>query len=321
MRFLDALNRVNQSRPPVWLMRQAGRYLPEYRAMRSRYTFLEMIHSPDLITEVTLMPIKRFGFDAAILFSDILVIAEACGFPLTFEEKGGPRFQKAIEEQDVESFKLKKDPSFVYEGIKRLKKELNIPLIGFAGAPFTVASYLVEGKSNPEFTRTKEWIHKQALPKLLEKVKEATIHYLKEQEKAGVDAIQLFDTWANLLPPEQTVSFSIDLCKEIAKELTVPVIYFSKSSHHYISCLGDFSAISLSEAADIKEVRKNTSQTLQGNFDSRLLLQDKASVVKDARKLLDDVKKDPAYIFNLGHGILPETPLENVYALTEEIFR
>lgn len=321
MRFLDALNRVNYGRPPVWLMRQAGRYLPEYRAIRSRHTFLEMIHSPDLITEVTLMPIKRFGFDAAILFSDILVIAEACGFPLTFEEKGGPRFERAIEEKDIDAFKLLHDPVFVYEGIKRLKRELKVPLIGFAGAPFTVASYLVEGKSNPDFTRTKEWIHKQALPKLLDKVKDATIHYLKEQEKAGVDAIQLFDTWANLLPPEQTVALSIDLCKEIAKALSVPVIYFSKSSHLFISKLSDFSAISLSETADIKEARQKTTQTLQGNFDSKWLLKDKAIVKKETRKLLDEVGKDSAYIFNLGHGILPETPLENVYALTEEIFR
>lgn len=321
MRFLEALKGVNSGRPPVWLMRQAGRYLPEYRELRSRYTFLEMIHSPDLITEVTLMPIKRFGFDAAILFSDILVIAEACGFPLTFEEKGGPRFQRQIEEADIASFSLKNDPAFVYEGIKRLKKELKIPLIGFAGAPFTVASYLIEGKSNPEFTRTKEWIHNQSLPKLLDKVADATIHYLKEQEKAGVDAIQLFDTWANLLPPEQTLSLSIDLCKKIASELTVPVIYFSKSSHHFISHLTDFTAISLSEAADIKEARRKTPQTLQGNFDSKWLLQDKATVVRESRKLLDQVGKDPAYIFNLGHGILPETPLENVYALTEEIFK
>lgn len=321
MRFLDALNGVNSGRPPVWLMRQAGRYLPEYRDIRSRHTFLEMIHSPDLITQVTLMPIKRFGFDAAILFSDILVIAEACGFPLTFEEKGGPRFQRAIEENDIESFQLKNDPTFVYEGIKRLKKELKIPLIGFAGAPFTVASYLIEGKSNPEFSRTKEWIHKKALPKLLDKVKDATIHYLKEQEKAGVDAIQLFDTWANLLPPEHARALSIDVCKQIAAELTVPVIYFSKSSHHYIPYLTEFTAISLSEEADIKEARRKTPQTLQGNFDSKWLLQDKFTVIKETRKLLDQVGNDPAYIFNLGHGILPETPLENVYALTDEIFR
>ena len=321
MRFLDALNGVNSGRPPVWLMRQAGRYLPEYRDIRSRHTFLEMIHSPELITEITLMPINRFGFDAAILFSDILVIAEACGFPLTFEEKGGPRFQRAIEEKDIDSFSLKNDPTFVYDGIRRLKKELKVPLIGFAGAPFTVASYLIEGKSNPEFSRTKEWIHKQSLPKLLDKVADATIHYLKEQEKAGVDAIQLFDTWANLLPPEQALPLSIDICRKIAAELTVPVIYFSKSSHHYLTHLSDFTAISLSETADIKEARRKTPQTLQGNFDSKWLLQDKAAVIRETRKLLDQVGKDPAYIFNLGHGILPETPLENVYAMTEEIFR
>lgn len=321
MRFLDALNGTNKGRPPVWLMRQAGRYLPEYRQVRSRHSFLEMVHSPDLVTEVTLMPIKRFGFDAAILFSDILVIAEACGFPLTFEEKGGPRFNQAIEEKDIEGFSLKSDPAFVYEAIGRLKKELKTPLIGFAGAPFTVASYLIEGKSNPEFTRTKEWLGSPALPKLLDKITDATLHYLKSQERAGVDAIQLFDTWANLLTPEQTLDFSINLCKKIASELTVPVIYFSKASHHYISHLADFGAISLSDTADLLDARRKTPQTLQGNLSSQLLLQDPETVRKETRKLLDRVGPDPAYIFNLGHGILPETPLENVYALMEEINR
>jgi uroporphyrinogen decarboxylase len=316
VKILDALNGKNKGAPPVWLMRQAGRYLPEYRALRSKHSFLEMIHTPELIEEVTLMPLKRYPLDAAILFSDILVLAESAGYPLTFEEGGGPRFLKPA---DFKSFAVKSPPTFVYEGIKRLTKKLSVPLLGFAGAPFTVASYIIEGKSDPEFKKTKEALTHPDFPHFLDLITNETITYLKGQIDAGVQAVQLFDTWANILNDSQTQQFSIALCNKIAKSLSVPVIYFSKSSHRYIPQLHNFSAISLSEQAHLPTIRSQTQQTIQGNLDNALLLGPKQELICKTRELLQSMKGDPAYIFNLGHGLTPKTPLENVEALVNTV--
>lgn len=328
--LLDALHCRNKQRPPIWLMRQAGRYMPEYQALRDRYSFLDVCHTPELVAEVTQMPIRRFGFDAAIIFSDILVMAEALGVGLRFEEQVGPiierPLQSAAEVSALPTHQIHDALNYVSQGIKLAKESLSVPLLGFAGGPFTVAAYMIEGKSAQSLKSTKQWILKDpaSFHALLAKITACTITYLKMQVQAGVDALQIFDTWAGNLSYPHFQEFAAAYLKIIVNamaETRVPIVLF---------CLGTSAlttwpsqdtpvAISLDWRCDLPTARRTVPKNcaLQGNLDPAILYADPTTIRKEVNKLLDTMKGDPGYIFNLGHGILPDTPIHSVQTLVE----
>jgi uroporphyrinogen decarboxylase len=329
--FLDALRCRNMGRPPVWIMRQAGRYMASYRAIRSKHSFLEMCHHPELIAEVTLLPIRQFGFDAAILFSDILVIPEALGLGLHFEEGKGPIIQRPIcSREDIKRLGTPNIASldYVRKGIEILKKELKIPLIGFCGAPFTVASYMIEGGSSRDLKKTKQWMlsDSTSFHQLLKIIADWSIAYLRMQIRAGVEAVQIFDSWANYLAHHQFREYSLAYLKYILnglKETKVPNILFCKGSSVFASQLSEInpSGIGLDWNCDITQMRtivpKNIA--LQGNLDPDILYAPKEVIRGEVTRILEGMKGDPGYIFNLGHGIHPDIPEEAVRFLVETI--
>lgn len=325
--FTQALACRNRGRPPVWLMRQAGRYLPEYRALRDRYSFLEMCHQPDLIAEVTLMPINRFGFDAAILFADILLITEAMGFGLRFEDKAGPIIERPLNSpsdiEDIPSISHVNALDFVAKGICCLKQNLSVPLIGFCGAPFTVASYLIEGKTSRDLKKTKKWMLQDPISfhRLLKCIADWSIAYLTMQIHAGVDAIQIFDSWANALAHAQFREFSLHYLKYILERIpTIPTILFCRGSSTFASQLVEAkpSAISLDWNCNIGNMRKVIPHiALQGNLDPDILDAPPSVVEKEVDAILDSMQGDPGFIFNLGHGIFPTASLESVHTLVD----
>lgn len=327
--FLQALSGKNRSgRPPLWLMRQAGRYMHEYLALRKRYDILTLFHCRELITEVTLLPINAFGFDAAILFSDILLISQALGFTLRFEEGLGPLLDPPLSsESDFEKLYNRDVVAFfphIFQAIRDLKKTLTVPLIGFAGAPFTLASYLIEGGSSRYLRKTKKWLFEEpeSFIKLLDLLAGYTIEYLNAQIDAGVDAIQLFDSWAHVLPEAQFQSFSAHFMKKVMNGLKkCPVILFCRGSSLFAESLASLTpqAVSLDWQSDLSQVRKRVGSNicLQGNLDPDILLTTPSVVRREVSHILQQMKEDPSFIFNLGHGILPETPRANVEALID----
>ncbi len=313
--FLDAIHCKNISRPPVWIMRQAGRHLASYRALRKRYSFLEMCHEPDLITEVTLLPITAYGMDAAILFSDILVIPEAMGLGLRFEENIGPLFEHPI--NSVADIEALPEPNtaklhYVAKGINQLKKQLTIPLIGFAGAPFTVASYMIEGKSSRDLKKTKQWMLKDpaSFHLLLKKIANWTTAYLHMQIDAGVDAIQIFDSWANALSYDAFGEFSLSYLQNLIAHLKTPSILFCRGSSVFAPQLAEISpnCIGLDWNCHLPSLRKKIAPSiaLQGNFDPDLLYAPLPHIEKTVKKTLAEMAGEPGYIVNLGHGIAPD---------------
>lgn len=331
-KFLWALNRENQGRPPIWLMRQAGRYMPEYRAIRARHSFLEMCHQPELIMEVTQLPIRAFGMDAAILFSDILVVAEAFGLGLSFDEGKGPVIARPLQnEADVDklpAFDAEEKLSYVATGIKLLQTQLEVPLIGFCGAPFTLASYMIEGGKSHDLNKTKQWMlsHPESFHKLLTKIAEATANYIDLQVQSGVDAIQIFDSWANYLSWGQFAEFSYHYLKELVdrvKKYQVPVILYCRGSSVFAPKLAEAlpHGISLDWNCDLAGMRKAIPFhiALQGNMDPDVLYAPKHKIEQEARQILNAMHGDPGFIFNLGHGIKPDTPYEAVKVLVEAV--
>lgn len=328
--MLDALHCKNQGRAPIWIMRQAGRYMPEYRALRTKYSFLEMCHQPEIATQVTKLPIDAFGMDAAILFSDILVVAEALGVGLRFEEGLGPIIERPVSSQkDVDllpDVDVQEKLSYVAEAIKLLRPQLQVPLIGFCGAPFTVASYMIEGRSSRDLKKTKQWMLRepQSFHLLLKKIATCTVAYLRMQIAAGVQAVQIFDSWAYFLGHTQFREFSLAYLKMITAEIAstkVPVILFCRGSSVFAQQLAEAApaAISLDWQSDLLAMRSliPPSIALQGNLDPDILYADKQTIRKEAHRLLHGMQGNPGYIFNLGHGIHPDTPVEAVKTLVE----
>jgi uroporphyrinogen decarboxylase len=323
-RFLSALTyRNSEDRPPVWLMRQAGRYLPEYRQLRQKHDFLTLCHEPELAAEVTLQPLKRFELDAAILFSDILVIPEALGMKLRFDEGVGPVFDQPLEEvQLAPSFGDKLD--FVKEAIGLVQQQYKGPLLGFSGAPFTLASYMIEGGSSRTFKKTKTWMLKdpEGFHKLLKLLTAQVIAYLKMQLLAGVQAVQLFDSWAHVLSDTHFRAFCLPYLKEIVKEVK-PIILFCRGSSIFAPLLAALSptGISLDWQSNLKEMRQKIPApiVLQGNLDPDILYASPDVVKQHAQEMVRSMQGDGGYIFNLGHGILPDVPLESVYALVDGV--
>ncbi|RZF59460.1 uroporphyrinogen decarboxylase [Sphingobacterium corticibacterium] len=312
-------------RPPVWMMRQAGRFMPEYWEIKNKYSFLEMCKTPEIAADVTMLPVDLLDIDAAILFSDILVTGEAMGGELSFEQGVGPRFSNPIRTQaDVD--RLETDCvdklRYVADAIRVIQERLagRIPLIGFAGAPFTILSYLVEGGSSKDFKRTKLLLNNEpALAhQLLQKIADVTINYLNMQIDAGVNAVQLFDSWALALSWNDYRDFSHYYNKYILANIkrTVPVISFCKGSSVFAPMMADANpdVISIDWNADLKNVKQilPAGVAVQGNLDPFVLYADKSVIEDKILQLFERMRGENGFIFNLGHGIMPDIPFDNV---------
>lgn len=330
--FIDALKcQNNTQRPPIWLMRQAGRYMPEYRAIRSKYPFLEMCHNPEIAAEVTELPICRFGFDAAILFSDILLVPEALGVGLRMEESVGPIIERPIRTlEDIDKLPspvIAEKLCCVAATIRHLKKTLKIPLIGFCGAPFTLASYMIEGGTSKDFKLTKKWMIREpeAFHRLLQKITDSTIDYLKLQVDAGVDAIQIFDSWAWVLDEPHFLTFSLGYMEKLLKSLDgkVPCIFYCRGSSTFAKVMSTVkpAGLSIDWNGNLAELRRiiPSNIALQGNLDPDILYGSPEMVKQRAQNLLESMRGDPGYVFNLGHGILPDVPIESVQVLVDTV--
>jgi uroporphyrinogen decarboxylase len=331
--LLRALRREPTERAPIWLMRQAGRYLPEYNATRSRAgSFMRLCADPGLATEVTLQPLARFPLDAAILFSDILTVPDAMGLGLAFSEGEGPRFERPLSDEAAIAKLAPPEParlSYVFDVVASVKRALDgsVPLLGFAGSPFTLACYMIEGAGSTEFGRVRRMLY--ARPDLLHRVlavnAEATADYLAGQVRSGADALMIFDTWGGLLTASAYQEFSLGYIERVLAKLRqhcetpVPLIVFTKGGGQWLERIADSGcdAIGLDWSTDIRVARSRVGSrvALQGNLDPQVLLTTPEAVVREARAMLDAAGREPGYIFNLGHGILPATPPENVAAL------
>jgi uroporphyrinogen decarboxylase len=331
-RFLDALALRNEDRPPVWLMRQAGRYLPEYRKLKEMYAFREMVRTPELATEVTLQPIRRFpGLDAAILFSDILVIPEALGVPYRFREEGGIELERTVrtsaEARALDAVGVDERLSYVADAIGKVRSELAEAkaLLGFCGAPWTLALYLVEGGSPGEGRNLREMLYRapETARELLERLTRACGDYLRMQCRAGADAVQLFDSWAGLCPASHYREWCLDPIRRIRAECDRPVILFSRGAGGRLaeqSATG-VEGLSVDWATPLDQARSLVGEgiALQGNFDPLLLETEPPRVREALAPVLAARAGDPGYVCNAGHGLSPRTKIECVEALLETI--
>jgi uroporphyrinogen decarboxylase len=331
-RFLKACRREPVDRAPVWMMRQAGRYLPEYREIRQKMATLAMMKDPDIACEITLQPIRRLGVDAAILYSDILIVPEAMGLKLDFVKDVGPVFDRAIktkeEALDLNEKNVPERCSFVFEAIRKIKKELSsdIPLLGFAGAPFTVGAYMVGGDGSYDGARIKRLAYRQldVFRLLMEKISLATIDYLKEQVRAGCDAIQLFDTWAGMMDVDDYRRFALPYTREILKAVKttgVPTILYIKGGSHLFDDMKSAGpdVISIDWRTDLREMRARAKNevAIQGNFDPAKLYASPQMIREETKKMIEAAGGSPGYIVNLGHGILEDIPVENAQAFVD----
>ena len=332
--FLRACRGEEVDYTPVWLMRQAGRYLPEYQAIRANIDFLTLCKNPKLAAEVTLQPVDILGVDAAILFSDILIPVEPMGMRLEFTDKEGPvlsepvRSKSAVEKLLIPD--VEEDLPFVFDTIKILRKELEhkVPLIGFAGAPFTLATYMIEGGTSKNFLHTKKLMfqNSSAFSYLMEKITETITAYLSSQIKAGAQAVQIFDTWAGILAPVDYKKFAFPFVKKAISELKkkgVPVIYFVNNGAGILKEVRQVGAdvIGIDWRIDIADAIKKLGKklTVQGNLDPCALFLPKDKLEERVKDILWKGGAAKSHIFNLGHGVLPQTPVENVIAMVEAV--
>lgn len=332
-RLLRALNCENyDSPPPIWVMRQAGRYMPEYMDLRKQHSLLNLFHTPELAAEVTMLPIDAFAPDAAILFSDILVIVEALGLGLEFKEKQGPVIGSPLSsESDISNLPkvdLEDSLSFVYDTIHLLKPKLNVPLLGFSGAPFTLASYMIEGGSSRDLKKTLKLAYDapEVLHRLLDLLTDYVIKHLQLQVKAGVNAVQVFDSWANHLSPELFESFVSPYMARIIdslKAINVPHIIFCRGTAAFVDQLIELqpSAISIDWSCKLSTFRARcpSSIAIQGNMHPSVLSGSHQTIEKEVKRLVKAMEGHPGYIFNLGHGITPDIPYENMRFLIDTV--
>jgi uroporphyrinogen decarboxylase len=312
-------------------MRQAGRYLPEYRALKEKYTFLEMVKTPDLATEVSLQPLRRFELDAAIVFSDILVVPEAMGQPYHFREQGGIQMEFALESEECVQKLVTQDASsrldYVSSALSLLRKELGDSkgILGFCGSPWTLACYMIEGGSAPGFPQARKLATEQPLTfaRLMEKITEVLIEYVDLQAGSGIDALQIFDSWHSLCPADQAYEWSLRWIDQLVQSTSseIPIILYAKASEERFPLLSSskVQGISLDQKTNLSEARKAFPFpfALQGNLDPALMESDPVLVEKETNKLLNDMQGDPGHILNLGHGIRPQGKIECVHAMTE----
>jgi uroporphyrinogen decarboxylase len=338
-RFLRALLRQDVDVTPVWMMRQAGRYLPEYRAVREKAgDFMSLCQNPELACEVTLQPLRRYALDAAILFSDILTIPDAMGLGLYFAAGEGPKFRKPVQTPaDVEAIDVvdtEKDLGYVLDAIRLIRRELNgsVPLIGFSGSPWTVATYMVEGGSSKEFARIKSMLMNtpEIMHQLLEKLAQSVIGYLNAQIDAGVQAVQIFDTWGGALSSHAYQEFSLSYMKKIVAGLIreqdgrkIPVILFTKNGGHWLEAIAESGCdcIGLDWTLPINEARARVGDqvSLQGNMDPAVLYGKPDAIRKEVGLILEQFGNGNGHVFNLGHGIHQHVNPEHVTAFVDAV--
>lgn len=322
--LLRAAKGQEVERAPVWLMRQAGRVLPEYRATRAKAkNFIDFVKNPELAAEVTIQPVDSLGVDAAIIFSDILVIPEAMGLPYQMIEAKGPWFENTVKNKaDVDKLRIAEagDLEYVMQALTLTKKELNnrVPLIGFAGAPWTIFAYMIEGSGSKTFSKAKQFLYTQpeTAHALLEKITQSTINYLKGQVASGADIVQLFDSWAGILSEEMYYEFSLNYISKICDALSplVPVTVFAKDAHYAVQKIAETScsSIGLDWTMHPQSARNNSgTKTLQGNADPCLLYADEKKIIFETEKMLQAFGKQK-YICNLGHGLYPDLDKQKV---------
>ena len=330
--FLRALKGEVVTRPPVWMMRQAGRYLPEFMQIKNKYDFFTRCRTPELASEITLQPIRRFGMDAAILFCDILVIPQAMNIEVEMKSNFGPflpnpiRTQKDLDRVIVPDVNIELD--YVYKAIKATKELLNneVPLIGFSGSPWTVFCYCVQGQGSKNFDKAKAFCfsNPMAAHLLLQKITETTIAYLKAKVKAGVDVLQIFDSWGGMLSPNDYQEFSWKYINQIIEALKndAPVISFGKGCWFALHEMGksNAAAIGIDWTCSARNARYLTggNKTLQGNFDPSRLLSPPDEIKKMVHEMINSFGKDK-YIVNLGHGILPNIPVDHAKAFIDAV--
>lgn len=337
--FIKALLKQPIERTPVWMMRQAGRYLPEYRQVREQAgSFLNLCTNPELACEVTLQPLRRFDFDAAILFSDILTIPDAMGLGLYFTEGEGPKFSRPISSAaDIMQLPVPDpclDLAYVIDAVRLIRKNLqgSVPLIGFSGSPWTLATYMVEGGSSKSFQKVKGLMFEQPLlmHQLLDKIARAVAAYLNAQIEAGAQAVMLFDTWGGLLSSEDYLEFSLHYAKQIRALLNteqggqrIPTILFTKGGGLWLEAMAEsgYEALGLDWQTDIGQARTRVGQqvALQGNLDPISLYAQPSVIVEKVKTVLEKYGTGSGHVFNLGHGILPDINPEHVKAMVDAV--
>ncbi|SFX57667.1 uroporphyrinogen decarboxylase [Marinospirillum alkaliphilum] len=338
-RFLRALLREPVDVTPVWMMRQAGRYLPEYLATRKQAgTFMDLCRNADLACEVTLQPLERFDLDAAILFSDILTIPDAMGLGLYFETGEGPRFKKTVrtekEVQDLPIPDMEKDLGYVMNAVRTIRRELNgrVPLIGFSGSPWTLATYMIEGQGSREYRHPKAMLYGQpdVLHQLLDKLAQTVTAYLNAQILAGAQAVQIFDSWGGALSTPAYLEFSLRYMEQIVHGLIrehegrkVPVILFTKGGGQWLEHIAatGTDALGLDWTTELGDARRRVGHrvALQGNFDPSALFAPPAAIRAEVGRILDSYGPGTGHVFNLGHGINQHVPPEHAGALIDAV--
>jgi uroporphyrinogen decarboxylase len=338
-RFLRALRREPVDTTPIWVMRQAGRYLPEYRATREKAgSFMALAQNPQLACEVTLQPLERFDLDAAILFSDILTIPDAMGLGLSFAQGEGPRFARpvrsAAEIDKLAVPDMDGELRYVMDAVRLIRQELHgrVPLIGFSGSPWTLACYMVEGEGSRDFARVKAmaWNEPQLAHRLLDTIARSVSAYLIAQAAAGAQALMVFDTWGGLLGPASFREFSLRYLAQVTAELKanehsrdLPLILFSKGSNGHLEALADTGCdgLAVDWTIDLAEARRRVGDrvALQGNLDPAVLRASPEIIQREARATLDSFGNHPGHVFNLGHGITPEVNPEHVKVLVDTV--
>ncbi|MEK9727183.1 MAG: uroporphyrinogen decarboxylase [Candidatus Margulisiibacteriota bacterium] len=333
--YLNMINEQTEKKPiPIWMMRQAGRYLPEYRDIRKNSSFLEMVYTPEIATEITLQPIRRFGFDAAILFSDILVTPQALGMALTFTSGVGPQFLDPIRSID-DINQLKSNESYlnpIYETVRQVRASLpeKTTLIGFAGAPFTVASYMIEGGSSKDLKKTKVMMvtEPKLFSGLLDKVTEVTINYLEQQVIAGAQALQIFDTWINHLDWYSCEQYSANYVQKIVTELRarkvdVPITFFGKQTSVFFPLFQStgVNVISFDWNGNLSRIDSQLAPEIgiQGNLDPFILYGPNDLMVNRVKDICQSVTSGRPFIFNLGHGLMPDIPIDSVQNVIDTV--
>lgn len=332
--LIKSIYQEDINRTPIWIMRQAGRYLPEYIKTKNQAGgFMSLIRNPELACEVTMQPLKRYPLDSAILFSDILVVADIFNMQLRFEEKVGPVFDNPIRtESDYNKLPTEFDISnlsYVNQTIENIKSELNdtLPLIGFIGSPWTVATYLIEGNSTKQFSYVKDMLdtNPALLEKILKMITTVSIDYVNEQIDSGVDALMIFDTWGGLLSKDNYAKYSLNYIREIISNIKsnkIPIIYYSRSKSNFEELKEiDINCIGISSENDLGQIYKffDKKIAVQGNFDCEILKEDNSVIKSEVIKTLNSFPFDSGHVFNLGSGITPDINPNKVSYLIEQV--
>ena len=334
--YINALLKKPTKRTPIWVMRQAGRYLPEYRATRAKAgDFLTLCKSPELACEVTMQPIDRFDLDAAILFSDILTIPDAMDLGLYFSEGEGPKFLNPIQSlADIEKLPtdINDKLTYVFDGVSTIKKALNnrVPLIGFSGSPWTLATYMIEGGSSKTFANIKRMLfnNPSALHLLLDKLVQSVIAYLNQQILSGADSVMIFDTWGGVLSKQNYLNFSLDYMAKIVKNIkaqhpTIPITLFSKNGGKHLTSIANTGCdgIGIDWTIELAQAQRQVGDkvAIQGNLDPAVMYATPEIIQQEVEKVLSQFSGNTGHIFNLGHGITPDVDPDNMTALVEAV--